>query len=114
MQRMNPAPPTDRSLIPTRILIRYAHQPTALSLRLGDVELIPQGAAFPASSIELNAKLSGPADGVELTLAATWPQGTPSTVLTVELEPDGLETRSQTRWSTGPQLMEVIPFNWSP
>lgn len=37
-----------------------------------------------------------------------WPEGTPDTALTVEVEPDGFETRSETRWSTGSALSEIL------
>jgi hypothetical protein len=49
---------------------------------------------------------------VDVFLSATWPDNTPDTALTLELEPDGLEARSETRWSSAGSLDEVITFSW--
>jgi hypothetical protein len=49
---------------------------------------------------------------VDVFLSATWPQNTPDTALTLEIEPDGLEARSETRWSAAGSLDEVITFSW--
>jgi hypothetical protein len=114
MKRTATAPKADADSIPTRILIRYAHQPKTLSLKYGDLELVPKEATFPASTIELKANFNRPSDGIEMTVAATWPQGTPDTALAIELEPDGLDSKAQTRWSTGLQVSEIISFNWTP
>jgi hypothetical protein len=51
-------------------------------------------------------------DGDELWVSASWPSGTPDTALTVELEPDGLEQKSETRWSEAGELSEVLTFHW--
>ena len=40
------------------------------------------------------------------------PENTPDTALTLEIEPDGLEARSETRWSSAGNLDEVITFSW--
>jgi hypothetical protein len=90
--------------------IRFAHTPKSLSLKLGEKELIP---AVPlVSPLDVPTEMVIPAEGVDLTLLATWPEGTPETPVTIDLEPDGLDTRSQTRWSTGIQLHESLPFLW--
>ena len=61
---------------------------------------------------EFKAGMEVSHDGNELIVSATWPEGTPETALTVELEPDGFETRSETRWSSGTELNEVLTFTW--
>ena len=48
----------------------------------------------------------------QVNVSATWPGNTPDTALTLEFEPDGLESRSETRWSSGGSLDEVITFSW--
>ena len=89
--------------------LRFAHPPTTLSLKLADKELI---ASAEASPLELHAVLPATQDGVDVFLSATWPQNTPDTALTLEIEPDGLEARSETRWSSAGSLDEVITFSW--
>lgn len=89
--------------------LRYAHPPTRLSLKIADQELLT---AIAASPIEIETSLAAANDGVDVFLSATWPAGTPDTALTLELEPDGLASRSETRWSSGGSLDEVITYSW--
>ena len=89
--------------------LRFAHKPSTLSLKIADKELITSADASP---LELHAVLPSPQDGVDVFLSATWPENTPDTALTLEIEPDGLEARSETRWSSAGSLDEVITFSW--
>lgn len=91
--------------------LRFAHRPLTLSLKQEGRELLKQP-DLGASPVELEAQLEISHDGNEMLLAATWPEGTPDTAVTVEIEPDGFETRSETRWSSGAELNEVIAFQW--
>jgi len=89
--------------------LRYAHKPSKLSLKIGKKELM---AEIGASPIELDTSLPSAKDGVDVFLSATWAEGTPDTSITLELEPDGLASRSETRWSSAGSLDEVITFEW--
>lgn len=89
--------------------LRFAHPPTTLSLKIADKELIT---TLDATPIEIDNVLPATQDGVDVFLSATWPQNTPDTALTLEIEPDGLEARSETRWSAAGSLDEVITFSW--
>jgi hypothetical protein len=89
--------------------LRFAHKPSTLSLKIADKELIT---TTDASPLEVGAVLASTKDGVDVFLSATWPENTPDTALTLELEPDGLEARSETRWSSAGSLDEVITFSW--
>ena len=91
------------------VRLRYAHKPVTLSVKIADKELI---AGIAASPIELTASLPSVKDGVDVFLSATWAEGTPDTSITLELEPDGLASRSETRWSSAGSLDEVITFEW--
>ena len=105
----------ETKLTPTQLRIRFAHPLKSLSLKLGDREMLKNtttGIATFTSPIELNQDLDIPPDGVEFIVAAEWPDGTPDTALTLEIEPDGLDTKSETRWSSAHQLTEVISFRW--
>ncbi len=89
--------------------LRFAHKPSTLSLKIADRELIT---TTDASPLELDALLPSTKEGVDVFLSATWPENTPDTALTLEIEPDGLEARSETRWSSAGSLDEVITFSW--
>ncbi len=93
-----------------RLRVRYAHRPATLSVKIADKELVT---GIPASPLEIQTTLLEADEGVDVFLAATWPEGTPDTALTLELEPDGLEARSETRWSSDAALDEVVTFAWS-
>jgi hypothetical protein len=89
--------------------VRYAHKPATLSVKIADKELI---ASIAGSPIELHTALPSVKDGVDVFLSATWADGTPDTSITLELEPDGFASRSETRWSAAGSLDEVITFEW--
>jgi hypothetical protein len=96
----------------TFIRIRFAHQPQSLSLKQSDKELIPASSTPLTSPIEIETSLPITPDGLELSLAAQWPNGTPDTAITVELEPNELDTRRETRWSDKFISQEILNFKW--
>lgn len=89
--------------------LRYAHAPATLSVKVGSQELIHE---VKASPIEVKAMLPDVRKGLDVFLSAEWPPGTPDTAITLELEPDGLDSRAETRWSSGGSLDEVLTFAW--
>lgn len=97
--------------VPAMARLRFAHRPLTVSLKQGNEELA-QKVDLSTSPVEFRTDVKVSKSGNELVLAVTWPEGTPDTALTVELEPDGLETRSETRWSSGAALEEVLTFSW--
>ncbi len=99
----------EKQNIKALLRLRFAHKPSTLSLKIAGKELIT---AIDPSPIEIDAGLASPEEGVDAFLSATWSDGTPDTALTLELEPDGLEARSETRWSSAGGLDEVITFSW--
>jgi hypothetical protein len=93
------------------IRLRYAHKPLLISLKQDGQELLLK-LDFTSSPAEEQASVVISKTGSELELSATWPTGTPDTALTLEIEPDGLETRSETRWSSDSTLNEILTFIW--
>ncbi|WP_395753910.1 hypothetical protein [Prosthecobacter sp.] len=91
------------------VRVRYAHKPVKLSVKIGEKEQI---AGIEDTPLEWRSSLPSPHDGVDVFVQATWPEGTPDTALTLEVEPDGLASRSETRWSSGGSMDEVITFIW--
>ena len=98
---------------PTVIRLQFAHVPAKVSLKHEGVELLStsniQGGA---SRIETRAPLELSSDGIELMMEVTWPDGTPNTAVSVELEPDEKDAQSQTRWSRGAKLGEALTYQW--
>lgn len=91
------------------IRLRFAHKPVQVKLAYHDT-VLHEGDTETLQ--ELIHSMSIPEEGVELSLTVQWPEGTPETAVTLELEPDSLDTQAQTRWSSGLTLDEVIPFVW--
>lgn len=99
----------EETRVKTLLRLRYAHKPMTLSVKIADKELMP---GVEASPIEVETALPSPKAGADVFLSATWADGTPDTSITLDLEPDGLATRSETRWSSAGSLDEVITFEW--
>ena len=97
--------------VPVTIRLRFAHQPEALALKVGDKDLL-KGVGWEESPVECVAELELGHEGNELVLEGRWPEGASDTAVTVELEPDGMETRTETRWSDGGMISDVLTFTW--
>lgn len=106
---LRPAAKTEKSSTGVWLRLRYAHPPASLSLKIGGKEVI---SSVGASPMEVQASLSAVRGGTDMFLTATWPEGTPDTAITLEVEPDGLDSRSETRWSSAGSLDEVLTFVW--
>jgi hypothetical protein len=107
-----PAKPGDAPVKAAAVIrVRYAHKPLTVSLKKSGQELLPK-LDLSASPTETRAEIDVSKGGHELEVTATWPPGTPDTALTLEIEPDGFETRSETRWSSTAALNEIITLNW--
>ncbi|QIF01316.1 hypothetical protein [Roseimicrobium sp. ORNL1] len=99
--------------VPTFIRVRLAHVPTSLSLKVDGHELLAAEQQKPKETdISFNTEIAIPADGLEILATATWPEGTPDTALTLDLEPSEKENRSLTNWSAGNQLSAAYTFHW--
>ena len=98
---------------PMLVRIRHAHKPASLSLMLGGKELLPPPESG-ASPLEIRTTFAIPAEGIEFSLHATWPAGTPDTPLTLEVEPDALDMQSQTLWSIDGRIDDTLAFAWKP
>jgi hypothetical protein len=97
--------------VPALIRVRYAHRPLSLSLKAEGTELLTK-LDLNNSPVEVTAEIEVSHDGNEFNLEAAWPPGTPDTALTVEIEPEGLDARTETRWSTEASLHEILTFSW--
>lgn len=98
---------------PATLRVRFAHRPMQISIKHGGRELL-EGVEASESPVETGVDLVIPKEGVEFQVNAKWPEGTPDTALTVELEPDAMDTQSQTRWSVAGTMQETIVFQWKP
>ena len=90
------------------IRVRFVHKPEKLSLMLGDRELAENG-EWDENAVEFATKLPRHA---EIVVKADWAYGAPDQGMTIEVEPDGLDGRSVTHWSSAGSLNEVYSFQW--
>jgi hypothetical protein len=99
---------------PTLIHLRFAHSPKSVSLKQsGGPELLKKLEGNAPTEIETKVDLEIPEAGIEFFLNVTWPDGTPNTAVTVELQPDEMDPQSLTRWSSGASMNdEVISYKW--
>lgn len=100
---------SDAASIPTFVTIRSAHPPQSLEIRHEGEVLYQAAPAEPF--IEADWELPVEATGLELAVRASWPPGTPETVVEVTLEPDGLDSRSASAWGAG-ELDSILQFPW--
>lgn len=110
-QEVSRPTPTEQSAeVPTVITVRCAHRPESLSISHGGRVLWQSGSPGLHEEVECGLPLE---DGsVTLTVSARWPEGTPDTPVTLELEPEGRQAASATRWSFGPALNDTYSFSW--
>lgn len=105
-----PAPAEQTADIPTVITVRCAHRPESLSISHAGRVLWQSGS--PGLHEEVECGLPLKEDSITLTVSARWPEGTPDTPVTLELEPEGRQAASATRWSFGPSLNDSYSFSW--
>ena len=97
-----------------RVTVRAVPKLATFSLKVGGREAVTGFSDTLASPMEADAQLALPDSGAELLVSATWPQGTTESAITVEIEPDGRDAQSQTRWSNSGQMNEVLTYKWLP
>ncbi len=101
----------EKKAAPAILRLRYAHRPISISLKSEGKELLAK-LDLSASPAEMEAEIALSDDGNEFSLDAQWPEGTPDTALSLEIEPDGYDAKSETRWSSGAALSEILTYSW--
>ena len=95
----------------TQLRFRFAHKPVSISVKLDGTELF--SAKVPdKSTASVRNELTIPKEGLELVVTVAWPEGTPDTAFTMEVEPDGMDMQTQTHWSSGSHMEEFYTFQW--
>jgi len=97
--------------------LRFSHPPLQLKISpLADAEA---PALFslsheqqPVSPFETEVHLPIIDHSVELSITAEWGGDVSQAAVTVDVEPDGMEARSQTVWADGNALDEILTFVW--
>ena len=97
--------------VATLIRIRTSHPLQHLTLRQ-ETQIIADIKNPQDQEWEIESSLANPADGAELVLEARWEDGLDHAAVTVELEPDALEAKSQTGWSDAGTLKAFLHFRW--
>ena len=104
------SPAAQAADVPTVITVRCAHRPEFLSISHGGRVLWQSGTPGLHEEVECGLPLE---DGsVTLTVSARWPEGTPDTPVTLELEPEGRPSSSAIRWFFGSFLNDSYFFSW--
>jgi hypothetical protein len=99
------------SRYPAIIHVRFAHAPLRLRVLQGDRILL--AAESPTESpVETEAPVQIASDAPDFSIEADWPPGTPETAVTLEIEPDGHETRADTAWSVDGQINRLFHLEW--
>ena len=95
--------------VPVMLRLRLVHLPSTLEIaREGKTVLLHgeglerQGATF----------LTNNGTALELACKATWPAGTPGTMMEVRAVPDGLPELQQNVWAEAGQAKEIVRFSW--
>ncbi len=97
---------------PAYITIRCAHAPETITILLDQRVLVEKKSPI-ALTIEEEITLPIPPSGsVRLKVEATWPEHTPDTPITITLEPEQLESHTETHWSAGTRLNDIYTFSW--
>ena len=94
-----------------RIRIRASHPPQSLTLR-HQSEVIADFKNPQEQEWEIETLIEISPGGVELLLKASWPDIVDHAAVTVELEPDALEGKSQTGWSDAGEMEAYLTFQW--
>jgi hypothetical protein len=104
------APEPTGNRVNTLVRLRFSHPPVKVSVKEADrvIATLDTPADNP---IEITDTLALE-HGMELTIESAWPAGTRWTAVTIEIEPDGIEARSATRWTDSARLTEVVSFFW--
>ena len=97
--------------IPTLVRIRSSHTPSKLTLML-ETRAIVELHEDTGNAWEIESHLVIPPEGVELLLEASWPEEADHAAVTVELEPEALDAKSETAWSDAGELQAYLTFRW--
>lgn len=89
--------------------VRFTGKPLNLRLRQGNQEWVADTTQMPAE-LELETAATSP---LELEVLAEWEDASPQAV-TLELEPEGRESRTETHWKPegSTQLHSLFTFTW--
>ena len=98
---------------PVFFRIRCVTPPLKFSIKAGGEDLISSSAA-PSPIMEGRKELAFSEERLELLISAEWPAGSPESVLTIEMEPDGWEGRSRFVWSLNNKVEDTVSFTWKP
>ncbi|MBK8092744.1 MAG: hypothetical protein IPK32_12365 [Verrucomicrobiaceae bacterium] len=97
--------------VKARLRIEWAGKLEKLQILHEDRDLASK-ADLASESAEFKIELPDLKKGIELQISAKWPTGTPKTALSIEIEPDGHDSRSLLRWTEDASLEDILVFSW--
>ena len=110
MMAKSQAPSDESHQRPVLLRLRYVTAPAGLSIQQGGKELLTS--PLTASPAEIRTTFPAVLQNVELHVQAKWQAGSPEMPLTLEVEPDALDTESRTLWSIDGQINDTLSFTW--
>ncbi len=97
--------------VSSHVRLRCGHAPSRVLLKHGETLLHEWGS--PAGTIlEETLMLPLTDNRTEFTVQATWPAGTPETVIEITIEPEGKAARMVNVWASGPAADELVTLSW--
>ena len=95
--------------VPVALLLRCVHAPVEISLTVEGKAVPLRGAGLERQG---EALLPVRERAFELELQATWPPGTPGTMVEVRAAPDAMPEQQQNVWAEAGAADEILRFTW--
>ena len=97
--------------VPVMLRLRLVHPPLTLELAREGIGVPLRGEGLERQG-ETILTMSGSALELELELKATWPPGTPGTMVEVRAAPDGMPEQQRNVWAEAGTADEIVRFTW--
>ena len=103
--------PDKGGAVSSHVRLHCGHAPSSVRLRNGET-LLHEWSSPPGSILEETLALPFNDNRTEFTVQATWPAGTPETVIEITVEPDGKAARMANVWASGAAADELVTLTW--
>lgn len=95
--------------VPVTLLLRAVHAPVSLEVTAEGKPVVWRG---EGQERQAETTLTAGSAALELEVKATWPAGTPATLLELKAAPDGMEEQMRNVWAEGGMVEEIVRFTW--
>jgi len=95
--------------VPVMLRLRLVHPPLTLEISKEGKSVLLRGEGLER---EGETVLTNDGAALELAFKATWPPGTPGTVVEVRAAPDGIREQQRNVWADAGTADEIVHFSW--